>query len=177
MTTGDRIRELRKACGMSQERLAEQLEVSRQTVSEWELNRSLPKVEKWIAMEALFGVSLDELIRGTPYPGSEHPNGRIEAIAERNWRHQKRMMLTLGGALCLACGLVLWGIRCTLHALVTSLEYTLYRYAVVGEWVYSPTDDRNAVLLIALFAMTGVGLLLWSRKEVWKKKKSSETSI
>ena len=38
MTVGERIQQLRKAAGLSQEQLAEQLDVSRQSVSKWELN-------------------------------------------------------------------------------------------------------------------------------------------
>ena len=41
MTVGERIQQLRKAAGLSQEQLAEQLDVSRQSVSKWELNLSL----------------------------------------------------------------------------------------------------------------------------------------
>ena len=49
--------------GMSQERLAQQLEVSRQTVSKWETGEAYPEMEKLMEIGALFSCSLDELLR------------------------------------------------------------------------------------------------------------------
>ncbi len=62
MTIGEQIQELRIQKGMTQERLAELLEVSRQSVSKWELGQSVPDVEKIIRMSELFGVSTDTLL-------------------------------------------------------------------------------------------------------------------
>ena len=62
MTIGEQIQELRIQKGMTQERLAEMLEVSRQSVSKWELGQSVPDVEKIIRMSELFGVSTDTLL-------------------------------------------------------------------------------------------------------------------
>ena len=55
MTVGERIQQLRKAAGLSQEQLAEQLDVSRQSVSKWELNDAAPEISKIIALSELFG--------------------------------------------------------------------------------------------------------------------------
>lgn len=62
MTLGEKIQKLRKKHGFSQEQLAGQLNVSRQAVSKWELNDSIPDLEKVIAISELFKVSLDELL-------------------------------------------------------------------------------------------------------------------
>lgn len=64
MTIGQTIGKLRKDRGWSQEQLAEQLKVSRQAVSKWELDASVPDVEKIIAISQLFGISTDELLKG-----------------------------------------------------------------------------------------------------------------
>ena len=64
MEFGNRLYELRKQRGMSQEELAEVLEVTRQTISKWEVGDSSPDMAKLIAMGAFFGISLDELILG-----------------------------------------------------------------------------------------------------------------
>lgn len=53
---------LRKQKGLSQEELANRLNVSRQTVSKWEVGDSTPDMEKLIAISDLFEVSLDELV-------------------------------------------------------------------------------------------------------------------
>ena len=64
MTVGERIQQLREAAGLSQEQLAEQIDVSRQSVSKWELNDAAPEISKIIALSELFGISTDELLKG-----------------------------------------------------------------------------------------------------------------
>lgn len=61
MTLGERIQQLRKAQGLSQEGLGEAIGVSRQAVSKWETGQSLPDTANLLAMAELFGVSADEL--------------------------------------------------------------------------------------------------------------------
>ncbi len=63
MILADKIILLRKRAGWNQEELAEQLNVSRQSVSKWEGGLSVPDLNKIIAMSALFGVSTDYLLK------------------------------------------------------------------------------------------------------------------
>lgn len=62
MTMGQRITEQRKKLGLSQEALGERLEVSRQAVSKWEADGTVPEIDKLIAMSKLFGVSVGWLL-------------------------------------------------------------------------------------------------------------------
>lgn len=64
MCFAERIQVLRKQKGLSQEQLAEALSVSRQAVSKWESDQSLPEIEKIILMSELFEVSTDYLLKG-----------------------------------------------------------------------------------------------------------------
>jgi len=59
----EKIVELRKQKGLSQEELAEQLGVSRQAVSRWELGQTLPDIPNLLQLCDLFGVSADYLVR------------------------------------------------------------------------------------------------------------------
>lgn len=63
MILADKIMNLRKKCGWSQEELADQLGISRQSVSKWESGMSIPDLEKIVKMSALFGVSTDYLLK------------------------------------------------------------------------------------------------------------------
>jgi len=58
----EKLFELRKVKGLSQEELAEKVDVSRQTVSKWEMGQSTPEMEKLIALSELFDISIDELV-------------------------------------------------------------------------------------------------------------------
>ena len=61
---GTTIKQHRTELGWSQEALAEKAYVSRQTVSNWETEKSYPDVHSLLILSDLFGVSLDELIKG-----------------------------------------------------------------------------------------------------------------
>ena len=63
MILADKIMQLRKKAGWSQEELAEQLGVTRQSVSKWEGAQSMPDMEKILQMSRLFGVSTDFLLK------------------------------------------------------------------------------------------------------------------
>ena len=60
----NRLLDLRKKSGMSQEELAEKLGISRQSVSKWERAESSPDTDNLIALAQIYGVSLDELLMG-----------------------------------------------------------------------------------------------------------------
>lgn len=63
MTLGEKIKEARKQCGLSQEQLAEKLAVSRSAVAKWETDKGIPDIANLIAISDEFGLSLDELIK------------------------------------------------------------------------------------------------------------------
>ena len=63
MTLGERLIQLRAKAGLSQDTLAEQLGVSRQSVSKWEGGTAMPELVKLISLSELFGVSVDYLVK------------------------------------------------------------------------------------------------------------------
>lgn len=62
MEFNNKLYSLRKQKGFSQEELANRLNVSRQTISKWEVGESTPDMENLVAISELFEVSLDELV-------------------------------------------------------------------------------------------------------------------
>ncbi len=63
MTFGEKLQQLRKRESISQERFAEMMNVSRQAVSKWELDQSIPEMETLIAISNYFNVSMDDLLK------------------------------------------------------------------------------------------------------------------
>ena len=63
MTLGEKLQKLRKARGWTQEELAEKVGVSRQSLSKWESDSTLPDTANVIILADLFGVSIDYLLR------------------------------------------------------------------------------------------------------------------
>lgn len=68
MLLGEKLKKLRKARGLSQEQLADRLNVSRQAISKWELGESTPDTDNLVALSDYYGVSLDYLLRDQEVP-------------------------------------------------------------------------------------------------------------
>ncbi len=62
MTIGEKITLLRTAANMSQEQLSERISVSRQSVSKWEMDQTLPQIDKVLQLCEIFNISTDELL-------------------------------------------------------------------------------------------------------------------
>ena len=61
MIFAGKLKTLRKQSGMSQEKLAEKLGVSRQAITKWETGSGIPDIENIMAISSLFNISIDEL--------------------------------------------------------------------------------------------------------------------
>ena len=62
MTLGQRIQELRKGLDLSQEELGEKMGISRQAISKWEADQTIPDLDKLIALSRLFGLTIGQLL-------------------------------------------------------------------------------------------------------------------
>lgn len=82
MNFSERLIELRKVKGWSQEELGDKLEVSRQTISKWELGQTTPEMNKLVEMSSIFEISIDEMLDNKNY-NSE----KLEYISYRHPRH------------------------------------------------------------------------------------------
>ena len=84
MTLADRIQQLRRQKGISQEELADRVGVSRQAVSKWESEQSTPDMDKVILLSDYFEVTTDYLLKGIepapPAAGEKKADGRIFTI-------------------------------------------------------------------------------------------------
>ena len=96
MEFNEKLQELRKQKGLTQEELAEKLYVSRTAISKWESGRGFPNIESLKAISKCFSVSLDELLSGE----------EILAIAENDHKQKERTLRDLIFGL-LDCGMAL----------------------------------------------------------------------
>lgn len=91
-----KLYDLRKKSGYSQEELANKLNVSRQTVSKWELGESNPDMEKLVAISDLFEISLDELVLDKKLAEGENANTAFsefvqeKVLTDQNKGHMKK---------------------------------------------------------------------------------------
>ena len=88
MTLGERLLGYRTNIGMSQEKLAEKIGVSRQTISKWETNQSTPDFDKILPLCEVLGITTEELIKGE----KEVKNSELEEIKQENEKAKKEYM-------------------------------------------------------------------------------------
>ena len=114
MILSEKIIHLRKQNGWSQEQLAEQLNVSRQSVSKWESGTSIPDLDRIIKLSKIFGVSTDYLIKDEieedssslaedVYEEDELNISLDEANAYMNLVEKVKAKIALGVSLCILC--------------------------------------------------------------------------
>ena len=163
MAFSEKLYELRKKRGLSQEELAEALDVSRQAISMWESGRAMPEAGKLLTVSEYFGVSLDELmkedarkIQSVPReknePKTKEPETKVpDTKAPEKGSPKKRtlgLIVCVGGIVCL----ILFGL---LSLLFPASSEELAASSVIR------LDGRGIVLgLCALAAVTGAVLLL-----------------
>lgn len=87
MTLGERLLEYRNSVGLSQEKLAEKIGITRQTISKWETNQSTPDFDKIIPLCEVLGITTEELIKGE----KEEKNLKLEELKQKKKRQKKNM--------------------------------------------------------------------------------------
>ena len=117
MTFGEKLQTLRQKAGMSQDQLAERLRVSRQAVSRWERDETMPETDKVVALADIFGVTTDYLLRPQPESGEKPPREQKDWL-ERFLAFGKRKWYLLGWVL------IAWGV---LDLARLALFYLAYR--------------------------------------------------
>lgn len=118
MTFGEKLQGLRQRAGMSQDALAEKLDVSRQAVSRWERDETMPETDKVVALADLFGVTTDYLLRQQPEAKQEPP--RQERRSGRDFIDRAAYLAKTKGYL-LGWVLVAWGVLDLVTLLLMSL--------------------------------------------------------
>ena len=91
--------QLRKKNGWSQEELAEQINVSRQSVSKWESGASIPDLNKILMLSQIFGVSTDYLLKDEmEEDGEEFPEEMFEKSVSDTKEPVRKVSLEIGRA-------------------------------------------------------------------------------
>ncbi len=97
MTLGEKLQKLRREYPLTQEQLAEKLEVSRQAVSRWEADAAYPETEKLVRLARLYGCSLDYLLlEENDTPGTP-PRQETEAPFYKRWYFERTSKTMVGG--------------------------------------------------------------------------------
>lgn len=123
MEFNNKLYELRKKRGYSQEELANRLNVSRQTISKWEVGESAPDMEKLVAISDLFEVSLDELVKDK-VPEQAQPQEQI--VRSEFYSDLKKHVLTEENKKKTQKGLKIAGIAFGVFLLIDFITFLIY---------------------------------------------------
>ena len=157
MTFGEKLQLLRKQNGLSQEQLASQLTVSRQAISKWELDTSLPDTENIIQISNILDVSIDYLLKEDAEQGNEStpPNQNHTAIANKSLT--SKIMMLVGGV-----GILVFWILSSVFPAVTSYAEAGSDTAIVKYGLPAFLEIHNMKLLFILCCITFIaGLIMF----------------
>lgn len=148
MALSEKLYTLRKKSGLSQEQLAEQLNVSRQAISKWESGASSPESDKLIAISNYFDVSLDYLMKAD----NEQSKDASQAAQKETSQAAEHTQRSVGIIVCI-CGiicLIVWGLLSMLNTTASNQ---------IGE-SSTITIDGNGVFLILCVVFITVGAIV-----------------
>ena len=154
MTFGEKLQTLRTDAGLSQEGLAARLGVSRQAISKWELDKTVPDVKYIVALSDLFQVTTDSLLKEQaaqtpPEPPTAAPvqdaSRPVQAEPPQNGLFSGHTALTL-----LTCGNVLF-----LTLILLYIIFYCFAFRRLGLWPLLAVLLAAPVLLMASCALLG----------------------
>lgn len=156
MELSKKIYQLRKLAGMTQEQLAEKLNISRQTLSKWENGTSVPDVENVVRLSVLFHTSLEELLLEEENRVEEEKTQiTLEDMVRINAHNRRMNLLLCSGLLFLAIGIIIAAFERMLEATTESLAYILYRYIAVGQYDPAPVNYTRLMFPAILAGIVG----------------------
>ncbi len=156
MALSEKLYVLRKKSGLSQEQLAEQLNVSRQAISKWESGQSVPESDKLLAISSYFDVSLDYLLKETEEQPALHADHQDNNSLPGSNRSQFLfgIIICVAGIICLIIG----GILSILNPMVSDQ---------IGQSSMIRIDGNGIFLLLCIAAIViGAVLII---KDIAKK--------
>lgn len=137
MKFNEKLIELRKKAGFSQEQLGDKLEVARQTVSKWELGNTTPEMDKLIKISEIFNVSLDELI------GKENKQEKTNITGRKSILKRICILIVILVAIYLMLVLRRFILIKKLYNDISKLKMDGYMITT-GEGTYADEDSENA---------------------------------
>lgn len=171
MIIGNKLNQLRKLSGMTQEQLAEKINVSRQTISKWESDITSPDLESIVKISRIFHVSLDDLLKEAETSVTNRNDEQItlEDLMRINLHNRKMTLLLMGGLIFVMVGILNFAYVIALQSTTLSTQYMLYRYIATGQYTSAPVDYMR--LMIPSMITGAIGMLLFISYVIENRKK------
>ena len=171
MSFGENLQFYRAAEGLTQEQLAERLEVSRQSVSKWESDRTSPDLESIVNISRIFHVSLDDLLKEgeAGVANKKDEQLTLEDLMKINLHNRKMSLLLISGLIFIMVSILNFAYVVALQNTTLSTQYMLYRYIATGQYENAPVDYMR--LMIPSIIAGAIGVILFISYAIEKRKK------
>ena len=171
MKIGNKLNQLRKLSGMTQEQLAEKIDVSRQTISKWESDSTSPDLESIVKLSRIFHVSLDDLLgeAETSVTNRNDEQITLEDLMKINLHNRRMTLLLIGGLIFVMVSVLNFAYVIALQSTTLSTQYMLYRYIATGQYANDPVDYLR--LMIPSMITGAIGLVLFISYVIKNRKK------
>lgn len=157
MSLSENLQNLRKIKNMSQEELAERLNVSRQAVSKWESGNGYPETEKIISICEIFDCSMDELVKG-----------KISMDVKEEKSNYDSIMTKVAKGISIGVGLILLGVSAMLTIIgFAANEQAEEKFAMIGVVMVL----IGVVFAVPLFIING------TKRDDYKKKNTKIANV
>lgn len=145
MDFSEKLLTLRKANNLTQEQLAEKLEVSRQSVSKWESGQAAPELEKIIAMSAIFNVTTDYLLKSSEIDDLSVKTEMLEKQQQSMLIREQKQRQVLG---------------CVMYAIAIYLIF--FAVYAVGHFYFE--IGNPSVIFSEFLIATAIVIFIWVKK-------------
>lgn len=150
MTFSEKLQALRKQHNMSQEQLAEQMNVTRQAISKWEQGESTPDIDNLVRLSKVFNVTIDYLIKDEPEPNQETPATEPETDHKNNIKRLEKIVSPIATIIFLGLGffLNLWHPGWIVFVFAAAIKKFL-KYSRTGK-LNIGLDDISTILFLTI---------------------------
>lgn len=150
MNFSEKLLNLRKAKGMTQEQLAEKLDVSRQSVSKWGSGQAIPELEKIVALSTIFDVTTDYLLKSSEIDDLSVKTKMLETQQQQMLVREQRQHQM--GA-------------CILYSIAVYLVFFAVCFIEHDFFLFHETDIMGKPVVFAEFLIaTAAVIVIWVRK-------------
>ena len=150
MNFPEKLLTLRKAEGMTQEQLAEKLDVSRQSISKWESGQAIPELEKIVVLSTIFDVTTDYLLKSSEIDDLSAKTQMLEKQQQQMLiREQRQHQIGACVLYSIAVYLVFFGICFVEHDF-----FLFHETNIMGK----------SVIFAEFFIATAAVIVIWVRK-------------
>lgn len=159
MKLADKILKLRKQAGLSQEELAERLNVSRQAISRWEVGSAMPDASNVQQLSKLFGVTADYLLNDDYESDQDVP--AVKSTSDEG--NQKMQRMVVRGKTVIALGVSAFGLFANglIYLLSRIIEVYMPRYSdPLG--MYESVSDHSYYYFIEEYDLELIAVLSWA---------------